>query len=304
MLYPDFKDLLALKDLKSGLIHPSYRSSSSIILGGQHSPFRGHGLEFDSVRQYVPGDDIRNIDWRVTARTGSPHLKIFKEERERQIVLCVDMNAAMRFGTRNTFKSVQAAKIGALLGWRAIANHDRVSACLFGDVPEGMEFFASKRTSKSFLAMLKRFSEPSNERHQVGLEEAFKHVSQAVHTGSLVYFISDFMDIHKDFQQEVSLNHLNKKCDVIFISINDRSDKILVPVGTLSFLSTMQERMRVNTDSLSGREAYANQWKENRKKLYEMTSQLRIPVLEVTTESDIRKDLPLGLKMLAARRKR
>lgn len=155
MLYPDLNDLVRFGDLKVHLMHPSCRSVKSKMSGGHRSSFRGQGLEFDSVREYVPGDDIRNIDWRVTARTGSPHLKIFKEERERSVVICVDMNATMRFGTRNTFKSVQAARIAALLGWSAIASQDRVSACFFGDIPEAIQFFGPKRTGKSFCSLLK-----------------------------------------------------------------------------------------------------------------------------------------------------
>src|SRR5579862_7094005 len=113
MLYPDFNDLISYKERKLGKLQLARRKVSATATGNHHSPFRGQGLEFDAVREYVPGDDIRNIDWRVTARTGSPHLKVFQEERERHIVLCVDMNATMRFGTRNTFKSVQAARVAA-----------------------------------------------------------------------------------------------------------------------------------------------------------------------------------------------
>src|SRR5690348_13237596 len=103
MLYPDFDELVSYKNLKVG--GAPARLSQSLVAGGYRSSFRGRGLEFDSVREYVPGDDIRNIDWRVTARTGSPHLKIFQEERQRTVFLCVDTHAGMRFGTRKTFKS-------------------------------------------------------------------------------------------------------------------------------------------------------------------------------------------------------
>lgn len=304
MLYPDFNDLVAFKKRKSNLTHPSSRSVKSIIAGNHHSPFRGQGLEFDSVREYVPGDDIRNIDWRVTARTGSPHLKLFKEERERHIIICVDMNAAMRFGTRNTFKSVQAARIAALLGWQAIAHQDRVSACLFGDVPKGLQFFAPKRTRKSFCSLLKMLAEPPTEQHRIPLENALQHVSQAAHTGSLIYFISDFMDIHKNFHQEAGLSRLNKRCDVVFIAINDQADKSIYPVGTMGFRTSDAEKIYVNTESIAGREAYVAQWKENRQQLYEMTSKSKIPLIELTTESDIHRDLVLGLKSIARRKTR
>ena len=110
--------------------------------GDYASPFRGQGLAFHEVREYRFGDDIRSIDWRVTARTDKPHVKVFTEERERTVILCIDANAAMRFGTRGTFKSVQAARAAALLGWQANGSNDRVGCIVFGDVPGGMQFFA------------------------------------------------------------------------------------------------------------------------------------------------------------------
>jgi len=304
MLYPDFNDLISFKDRKFDLKHPTYRLVKSSVSGNHHSPFRGQGLEFDSVREYVLGDDIRNIDWRVTARTGSPHLKLFREERERHIVICVDMNAGMRFGTRNTFKSIQAARAAALLGWLGIAHQDRVSACLFGDVPDGIQYFAPKRTRKSICAMLKMLSEATTEQHHVSLEQALKHIGQAAHTGALIYLISDFIDINKNLQHEAGISLLNKRCDVVFIAINDQADKTIYPIGRMAFCSYDTEKICVNTDSSAGREAYAAQWNENRQLLNAITSRFKIPLIELTTESEIHRDLTMGLKNIAKRKKR
>jgi uncharacterized protein (DUF58 family) len=304
MLFPDFNDLVALKDRKSNLMHPSFRSVKSTVAGNHHSPFRGQGLEFDSVREYVPGDDIRSIDWRVTARMGSPHVKLFKEERERHIVICVDMNASMRFGTRNTFKSIQAARVAAILGWKGIAHQDRISACLFGDVPCGIQFFAPKRTRTSFCALLKMVAEPFVEQHHVPLENALRHISRSAHTGSLIYLISDFMEIGEHFQKEASVIRLNNKCDVVFIAINDRSDQSIYPVGPIGFCANDKEKMTVNTESIAGREAYAAQWKQNRQHLYEITARLKIPMIGLTTESDVHRELTLGLNSIAKGKKR
>src|SRR6202789_3352703 len=110
----------------------------AIASGDYTSPCRGQGLAFHEVREYHFGDDIRSIDWRVTARTDKPHVKVFTEERERTVILCVDANAAMRFGTRGTFKSVQAARAAALLGSQARCSNDRVGCLVFGDVAEGI----------------------------------------------------------------------------------------------------------------------------------------------------------------------
>lgn len=304
MLYPDFNDLMTFKERKSNLRHPFSRSVKSIVPGNHHSPFRGQGLEFDSVREYVPGDDIRSIDWRVTARTGFPHLKIFKEDRERQMAICVDMNATMRFGTRKTFKSIQAARVAAFLGWQGIARQDRVSGCFFGDVPNGIHFFAPTRTRKSFCAMLKMLAEPPTEQHSISLENVLQQINEAAHTRSLIYLISDFMSISENSQHDARISQLSKRCDIVFIAINDQADKSIYPAGMIGFCANGKEKIDVNTHSAAGREAYAAQWKENRQRLYEMTSKLKIPMIELTTESDIHRDLVLGLKSIAKRRKK
>jgi uncharacterized protein (DUF58 family) len=145
MLYPDFNELVSLGHKASRLQLVSGLQSTAASSGNYASPFRGQGLAFHEVREYRFGDDIRSIDWRVTARTNKPHLKVFTEERERTVILCIDANAAMRFGTRGTFKSVQAARAAALLGWHANVSNDRVGCIVFGDVPDGLQFFRPTR---------------------------------------------------------------------------------------------------------------------------------------------------------------
>lgn len=285
MLYPDFNDLIAFKDRKMDKASAASLAVSSATSGSRRSIFRGQGLEFDSVRQYVPGDDIRNIDWRVTARTGSPHLKVFEEERERNLVISVDMNAAMRFGTRRTFKSVQAAHIAAILGWRGIAHQDRVSACLFGDVPDGIQFFPATRTKKSFCQVLKTLSSPPVHHNQVKLEDVFLRLDQRVSSGSLLYSISDFGDINEDFPCH-ALSRLRKKCEIVFVAVNDRADKELCPFGSARFCRDDQDKFLINTNDAAGQKAYEAQWTKNRQVLREIAGKYKIPLIELTTESD------------------
>ncbi len=304
MLYPELIDLINYKNRKSSFIPTSSRSVKSSGLGNHRSPFRGQGLEFDSVREYVVGDDIRNIDWRVTARMGSPHLKLFKEDRERHICLCIDMNASMRFGTRNTFKSIQAARAASLLGWQGLACQDRVSACLFGDVPKGIQYFEPKRTRKSFGLMLKMLSDPPAEMHHIPFEKALQHLDQVAPTGSLIYLISDFMSLSRNFQNELMISRLCKRCDVVFIAINDPADKSIFPVSAIEFCTDSKEKLTIDTLNASGRDAYAKQWNENRKKFYELSAKFKVSTIELSTESDIHRDLVLEMKLLAKRRKR
>lgn len=303
MLYPDFNELISYKDRKQDKMQHARRNVSSRAPGNHHSPFRGRGLDFDSVREYVPGDDIRNIDWRVTARTGLPHLKLFREEKERHTIIAVDMNTAMRFGTRNTFKSIQAARCAALLGWRALSHQDRISACFFGDVKGGLHYFAPKRTRKALGMMLKMLSEPHQEQHLVPVESALKHICRVAHPGSLIYVISDFMDLKPAFPKESGLSRLNKGCDVVFLSINDAADQALYPVGVLGFCASDAEKVYINTDSVKGRAAYSADWEANRSTLRGITESFKIPLIELSTESEIQRDLVLGLKNIAKRKR-
>lgn len=301
MLYPDLNDLISYKERKLDKTQLARRKVSSTAPGNHHSPFRGQGLDFDAVREYVPGDDIRNIDWRVTARTGSPHLKLFKEEKERHTIICMDMNSTMRFGTRNTFKSIQAARCASLLGWRALAHQDRLSACFFGDVTGGLHYFATKRTRQAFCKILKTLAEPPAEHHEVPLDFALQHICRVAHPGSLIYLISDFMNLSPELEKS-GLNRLNKTCDVVFISINDVADQALVPVGIIGF-SGQNEKLYIDTDHMKGRAAYTEQWESNRKKLRALTERFKIPLISLSTESNIHRDLLLGLKSIARGRK-
>jgi len=303
MLYPDFNDLVALGNLTARLTHPSSSSVKSSTLGNHRSAFRGQGLEFDAVRQYVPGDDIRNIDWRVTARTGSPHLKVFQEERERHIVLCIDMNASMRFGTRNTFKSVQAARIAAMLGFGGIAKQDRVSACLFGDVEGGLQFFPPKRSKTSLLYLLKILAATSSQRHTVPLKESLDVIFKKAHSGSLVYVISDFLEIDESFEEEDSLSRLRKKCEAVFISVNDPADKSMASIGTVGFCLNESEKTYINTESVQGRKAYEEQWIAHEKRLHQLTSRMKIPLIKLSTQSDIQKELLISLNQITRKKR-
>lgn len=303
MLYPDFNDLISYKERKFDKMQLARRKVSSKTPGNHHSPFRGQGLDFDAVREYVPGDDIRNIDWRVTARTGAPHLKLFKEEKERHTIICMDMNSGMRFGTRSTFKSVQAARCAALLGWRALDHQDRISACFFGDVANGLYYVASKRTRQAFGRMLKMLTEPPAEQHHVSLELALQHICKVAHPGSLIYVISDFIDLSPHFIKESGLNHLSKICDVVFISINDAADRALFPAGIIGFCGQKSEKMYINTDSVKGREKYTAQWETNRHMLDTLIERFKIPLIALSTESDVQRDLLLGLKNITKRKK-
>lgn len=291
MLYPVFNDLVAYKKRKKNKMR-AIASVTSQTPGQHRSPFRGHGLEFDSVREYVAGDDIRHIDWRVTARMGAPHLKILREERERQRMIVVDMNAAMRFGTKNTFKSVQAAHIASWIGWQALGENDRVGACLYGDVPKGIQFFSPVRTTSSFCTILQFLSEAPKESHLISFAQVLEPLSRSIKNGSLVYFISDFMEI----PPKELLTRIAKKSDVIFIALHDPMDRSLFPYGSLGFSNAGSAPFYIDTNNNKARQSYAEDWTLRRKNLHSLAADLKIPVLELSTESNIASELHFGLR--------
>jgi uncharacterized protein (DUF58 family) len=296
MLYPRFDELIALKSKASSLSLFSNQVVISPTAGDFHSPFRGQGLAFEEVRPYVPGDDIRNIDWRVTARTGAAHTKVFRQERERSVLLCIDVNAAMRFGTQGTFKSIQAARVAALLGWRANMNHDKIGAYLFGDVPGGRRFLAPNRSRKSLLLLFKQLSDTnlSENAPHISLEETLPLINKAAPTGALVYIMSDFSTMSETLEQPLS--SLRKRCNVVLIPIDDPMDQHIPPIGPLLFTGQNKEKLYVNTDSNSGRKAYATQWQQVRETLQQIARKLNINIISIATNADAQAALFYGLK--------
>ncbi len=266
--------------------------------GEYASPFRGQGLAFHEVREYRFGDDIRSIDWRVTARTDKPHVKVFTEERERTVILCVDANAAMRFGTRGTFKSVQIARAVALLGWQASGSNDSVGCLVFGDVPDGMQFFAPARSRKSLWLALKLLSEGTQGAHQAGVppEAALKYLERVTPTGSLLLVIGDFQPATEMLEKRIG--NLRRTCDVVLLAVNDPADREIPAMATVVFEDDAGHRLALNTDDQANRDAYAQQWRESRKQLEDMAVRRGVGIVDLHTDKDVYADLLFGVRRL------
>jgi uncharacterized protein (DUF58 family) len=299
VLYPDFDELVALRNKASRLLLASGRQSMAIASGDYTSPFRGQGLAFHEVREYRPGDDIRSIEWRVTARTDKPHVKVFVEERERTVILCIDANASMRFGTRGTFKSVQAARAAALLGWHANGRNDRVGCMVFGDVPEGMQLFAPRRSRQALWQALKLLSQKAHGVHkaQVPLETALNHLERGAPTGSLIVVIGDFYQSTETLERQLS--NLHRRCDIVLVAINDPADREIPSMGTVIFADDTGRKLVFHSGSHEAREAYARQWSENRKQFEDIAKRRNIGIVDLHTGKDIYTDLQLGLRRLS-----
>lgn len=300
MLYPDFDNLLKLGYMAGKLGVKSRRNVLSIVSGDHASPFRGRGLEFEEVREYVHGDDVRNIDWRVTARTDSPHLKLFTEERERSVMLCVDMNESMKFGTRVTFKSVVAAQAAALLGWAANRDNNRVGGSFFGNIEGGMSFLSPVRSRRSLWRILKQLCDKETHHSEtVQLEEHLRYLSKAVPSGTLVFIISDFMDITENLKKRLA--DLGQRADIVLVAVNDPAEHYLPAAGPLAFRDNLGEILIVNTADRKGGRAYHELWTENRTQLQAIVNGLGLGFITLSTDRDVVTDLNTGLRQLERR---
>jgi len=298
MLHPDFNELVKLGKTASRLQIISGKSSIIAGSGEYASPFRGRGLEFHEVREYRFGDDIRSIDWRVTARTDKPHVKVFTEERERTVILCVDASAAMRFGTRGTFKSVQIARATAVFGWQANGSNDSVGCLVFGDVPDGLQYFSPVRTRKSLWLALKLLSKKTQGVHpaRVPPEAALKYLERVAPTGSLLLVIGDFQPVTEMLEKRIG--NLRRTCDVVLLAVNDPADREIPAMATVVFEDGAGRKLALDTDDQASRDAYAQQWRDSRKQLEDMAVRRGVGIVDLHTDKDVNADLLFGVRRL------
>jgi uncharacterized protein (DUF58 family) len=205
--------------------------------GGYLSPFKGRGMEFDEVRPYMQGDDVRTLDWRVTARTGRPHTKLFREERERVVLLWTDLRRPMFFATQGAYKSVRAAQAAALLGWSAVHHGDRLGALIFAE-DEHLEL-RPKRGKHALLHLFKQLAgSPVWQRTPVAvdqqsaitaLHQSLLRLRRVAQPGSLIFLLSDFA--HLDELDRSHIAQLSRHSDLVLISIHDPLESELPPPG-------------------------------------------------------------------------
>ena len=219
VIRPSLKELIALSQ-PAGTVS-LLRPTAKALQSGQYlSRFRGRGMEFDEARLYMPGDDVRSLDWRVTARTGRPHTKLFREERERPVFLSVDYRASMFFATRGMYKSAMAARLAALLAWSASRHDDRVGGQIFSE--SGSLELKPDRGQAAVLRYLKALIEgakPSEGSSEGALEEALSRLPRHAKPGSLVFILSDFRGLTASGESAIS--RLSRHCDGVLIMISD-----------------------------------------------------------------------------------
>ncbi len=195
--------------------------------GRYESVFRGRGMEFDEVREYQPGDDIRTIDWNVTARTGMLHVKKFIEERELSVLIAFDASGSFDFGTRYRFKRELAAEVGAVLAFSASRNNDRVGLLVFTDEVE--TFVPPRKGSKHVLRIIREILEFKPQRKGTNISRALEYAMRLLRRHSVIFTISDF----RDNNYESALTIANRKHDVVAITITDPHEVEIEPLGLI-----------------------------------------------------------------------
>lgn len=267
-------------------------------LAGIHtSNLRGRGVDFSEVRSYQPGDDIRAMDWRVTARNQKPHIKVFREERERPIMIVCDLRSSMFFGTQYAFKSVLAADIASLFAWSALNNGDRIGALLFDNDRE--IDIRPKPGRKQVMHVLHELAEFNQQQTPINttkpssrLAEMCRHVRQITRPGSTVYFISDWQGFDQDCERQ--LHKISKSNDVVALNIFDAFEENILPLGSYP-LTDGQQRMQLECYSKSQGIAHQQAFQQRIQELKQKTLKLGIPLINLQAKGDVISDLRSGL---------
>ncbi len=286
--YCNMQDLLGLRAVATRLqLQPPSRALGELA-GTLRSARRGRGIEFEEVRAYVPGDDVRAIDWRVTARTGRTHTRIFREERERPVFLLVDQRQGMFFGSRRTLKSVQAVHAAALLAWATLAGGDRIGGLVLGE--HGHHEVRPQRDRHAALALLRTCHDFN---HRLGipaaapttaatLADALTSTRRVARPGSLVLLVSDFGGGDEAAAQQLHL--LARHSEVCAIHVHDPLEQALPAHGRAS-VSDGARRLGIDAGDAALRERYGALFRAEREALQAAFARLRSPLIPLPTDA-------------------
>ena len=283
-------ELIKLRLRAKGLRLRGQQMATSVISGAHHSRFRGRGMDYQESRCYQPGDDIRNMDWRVTARSGKPHTKLYQEERERPVVVVIDLGPSMFFGTRNCLKSVQACRAAALLGWATINQGDRIGALIFNGKHQELQPSGGQRGVLRLIRHLNEAGDPAkgttNSAHADGLNHALKRLYRVARPGSLIFIISDLYNINDNTDQ--LLLGLRQHNDLITLQMLDPLELEPPPPGSYGITDGTHSGW-FNTYQRGGSEWLGHY----HQRINEVIQRRGIPLLRLSTTDDVAAKLRL-----------
>ena len=255
--------------------------SQQVVAGQYHSAFKGRGMAFSEVRQYHYGDDVRFIDWNVTARFNQPYVKVFEEERELTVVLLIDVSGSNLFGTRQRFKSELVTELAAVLAFSAIHNNDKVGVIFFSDKVE--KFIPPKKGKSHILRIIRELLnyEPAQSPTDIG--EALRYLTNAIKKKCTAFMISDFVDSNFEQALKIAAN----KHDVVALQVIDRGESQLPDLGLVQLKDPETGRIFLaDTSDKAVRQAHARWWFEQRSRNEEIFNKAGVDVAQLYTDKD------------------
>ncbi len=262
--------------------------SRNIFAGEYHSAFKGRGMAFSEVREYQFGDDIRNIDWNVTARYGHPFIKIFEEERELTVMLLVDVSGSREFGTVQALKKNVIVELAAILSFSAISNNDKIGVIFFSDRIE--KFIPPQKGRSHTLRIIRELIEFEPVSRKTDVSVALRYLTNALKRRVTSFVISDFMDNLQNMEQALSI--ANNKHDMVGLRIYDERETFLPSVGMLKLKDAETgEYLWVDTSSSKVRETYSKYWTDKNKQLDNLLKKTGLDYVNISTREDYVKSL-------------
>ena len=261
--------------------------SSNIFAGQYHSAFKGRGMAFSEVREYHYGDDVRDIDWNVTARFNKPYVKVFEEERELTVMLLVDMSASLDFGTSGMYKKEMVAEIAATLAFAAIQNNDKIGAVFFTDRIE--KFIPPQKGRKHILYIIRELLGFEPESRGTDLTVPLQYLTNAIKKRCTTFVLSDFIE-ERDFKSALTI--ANRKHDVVAIQVYDKRVEELPDVGLMKMVDAESgEDMYIDTSSRKVRALHHKWWVEHQQLLHDVFTKSGVDAISVRTDQDYVKSL-------------
>jgi uncharacterized protein (DUF58 family) len=260
--------------------------SNQIFAGEYHSAFKGRGMAFSEVREYQYGDDIRSIDWNVTARFNHPYIKIFEEERELTVMLVIDVSGSHKFGTSQRLKKTLMTELAAVLAFSAIKNNDKIGAILFTDKVE--KFIPPKKGRQHTLRVIRELLEFEPQHQTTNISEGLRYLTNAIKKRSIAFVISDFID--SKFEDALSI--ANRKHDLVALRIYDHREAEIPSLGLVQLKDAETGELSwVDTSDKLVRESYMQWWKTNQASLTEMFAKRGVDNAMIRTDEDYVKPL-------------
>jgi len=284
-----------IKKIEKIHIHTSYLVND-IFAGEYESAFKGRGMEFEEVREYTPGDEIRAIDWNVTARMGRPFVKEYREERELTVMLLIDVSSSSLFGTVKEFKNQIAAELGAILAFAAVKSNDKVGLIIFSDTVE--KYIPPQKGRSHVWRVIKEVMEHQPQQKHTDIAAALDFLNRVVHRRAVCFLISDF--ISEGFEK--TLRMTSKKHDIVAISITDPRERDLPAIGFIELEDAETgETILIDTNDRSVREQFSALQSDDAHQRITLFRSLGVDHIEIMTDSSLIDPL---LRFFMAREKR